>query len=86
TEVFPEAWLFEPIRGADLLLIGGEGLSTAALPLAPTLTPSQVRALGRGAPLNTDDQPGVELAAPRSMHLDTTEANRALLDWAAAQP
>ncbi|MCB9765772.1 MAG: hypothetical protein H6739_38715 [Alphaproteobacteria bacterium] len=83
TQVFPEAWLFEPIPGADLLLIGGEGLSVDDLPLGPRLDPAGVRRLGLGAPLNTDDHPRVELGAPRSIHLATAEANEALLDWAA---
>lgn len=81
TEVFPNTWLFETIPGADALLIGvhGDGQPPADLPLGPSLGPEGLRALGLGAPRNTDDRPVVELAAPRAMHLATGEANAALL-------
>lgn len=78
TEVFPHTWLFEPLEGGDLLLMGSDGqVDLGGLPIGPSLGPEGVRALGRGAPLNTDDRPRVELAAPRSLHLATVGPNQA---------
>ncbi len=78
TEVFGDAWLYETVPGADVLLIAGP-TPPPGLPLAPTLGPDALRALGAGARLNTDDRPWVELAAPRSVHYATAEANEAAL-------
>jgi spermidine synthase len=78
TSVFPETWLFEPLEGGDVLLMGSTGApSLNALPIAPTLGPKGVLALGKGGVLNTDDRPVVELAAPRSLHLATVGPNLA---------
>lgn len=76
TSVFPQTWLFEPLEGGDVLLMGSTGVPNLdALPIAPSLGPEGVRALGAGGVLNTDDRPVVELAAPRSLHLATVGPN-----------
>ncbi len=82
--VFPDAWLFETVEGADVLLIGGAPHAPAGLPLAPRLDPAGVARLGGEGWLNTDDRPRVEWQAPRYLHLDTGPANAARLDAAAA--
>ena len=81
TSVFPQTWLFEPLEGGDVLLMGSTGSPMLdALPIAPTLGPKGVVALGRGGVLNTDDRPVVELAAPRSLHLATVGPNLARIE------
>jgi spermidine synthase len=81
TSVFPQTWLFEPLEGGDVLLMGSTGAPKLdALPIAPTLGPEGVRALGQGGVLNTDDRPVVELAAPRSLHLATVGPNLARIE------
>ncbi len=78
--VFPDSWLFEPLEGGDVLLLGALGEPDLnAVPIAPLLGPDALRRVAAGAPLNTDDRNRVELNAPRSLHLATVEANRALL-------
>lgn len=73
-EVFPRAWLFEPLEGGDVLLVGALG-EPRLEGLEVVLEPAEVHALAAGAELNTDDRPRVELAAPRAMHLATAAAN-----------
>jgi spermidine synthase len=73
--VFPDAYLFETIPGSDVLLVGGAARLTDDLPIAPTLGPDQVRALGGEGWINTDDHPRVEFSAPRYLHLDTGPSN-----------
>ena len=81
TSVFPQTWLFEPLQGGDVLLMGSTGSPILdTLPIAPTLGPKGVLALGRGGVLNTDDRPVVELAAPRSLHLATVGPNLARIE------
>lgn len=79
-EVFPESFMFEPLEGGDILLVGAVGqVRLERSPLEPTLFPSQMRELSMLGRLNTDDRPWVELEAPRTMHLATVEANKALI-------
>jgi hypothetical protein len=78
TTVFGDAWLFETIPGADILLIAGAE-PPSDLPLSPSLGPAALRILGRGGRLNTDDRPWVELAAPRAVHIATAQDNEALI-------
>lgn len=81
--VFPEAWLFESIPGADALLIAvppGPTENWPDLPLAPTLGPRQLARLAGRAPRNTDDRPWVEFEAPRWIHRSTGAQNRALIE------
>jgi spermidine synthase len=83
--VFPEAWLFESIPGADALLIAvppGSRERWPELPLAPTLGPRQLARLAGRAPRNTDDRPWVEFEAPRWIHRSTGAQNRALIEEA----
>ncbi|MCP4809060.1 MAG: hypothetical protein GY913_13415 [Proteobacteria bacterium] len=83
TDVFPDTWLFEPLEGGDVLLIGVVGSPRLDhLPLEPVLGPAGVARLAEGGELNTDDHPGVELRAPRAIHLATVDANRALIEAA----
>ena len=78
--VFPRAWLFEPLQGGDVLLVGSLGEPDLDdLPIAPVLGPEGVQRLGQGARFNTDEHPWVELEAPRSLHLATVEDNQALI-------
>ncbi len=77
-EVYPQAWLFETIPGADALLVAGPQLPPG-LGVEPLLGPDQLRAFATGAPLNTDDHPWVELEAPRWLHRPTAAMNRELL-------
>ncbi len=77
-DVFGEAWLFETVPRADVLLIAGPS-PPPDLPLPPSLGPEQLRTLGRGGRLNTDDRPWVELAAPRALHSATGEFNESLI-------
>lgn len=81
TAVFPQAWLYETLPGADALLIGrlGDGPAPPLEPIAPRLGPEGLRRLGVGGRLNTDDRPWVELRAPRSLHYNTAPANEAAL-------
>ena len=84
TQVFPQAWLFEPLEGGDVLLVGSLGHAALdGLPIPPVLGPAGLARLGRGAELNTDEHPWVELRAPRSLHLATVEDNQALIRRAA---
>lgn len=81
--VFPNSWLFEPLEGGDVLLIGGTGaVNLQDLPIEPVLDPAGLARLGEGGILNTDDRPRVELRAPRSLHLATVDDNRALIQQA----
>jgi hypothetical protein len=83
--VFPEAWLFESIPGADALLIAvppGPTENWPDLPLVPTLGPRQLARLAGRAPRNTDDRPWVEFEAPRWIHRSTGAQNRALIEEA----
>ena len=83
TAVFPETWLFEPLEGGDVLLLGAVGRAELdGLPVDPVLDPAGVLRLAQGGELNTDDRPGVELRAPRSLHLATVDANRAAIEAA----
>jgi len=83
--VFPRAWLFEPLQGGDVLLVGSLGEPDLDdLPIAPVLGPEGVQRLGQGARFNTDEHPWVELEAPRSLHLATVEDNQALIRQARA--
>lgn len=83
TSVFPQTWLFEPLEGGDVLLMGSTGAPRMDdLPIAPTLGPQGVRALGEGGVINSDDRPVVELAAPRSLHLATVGPNQARIQRA----
>ena len=87
TAVYPDAWLFESIPGADALLIASAtGLPPLPddLSLRPTLGPAQLRQLSTGAPLNTDNRPWVEFEAPKWLHRNTGRTNRALIEAAAA--
>ncbi len=77
-EVFPQAWLFETIPGADALLVAAPAIPEG-LEIEPLLGPEQLRAFAAGAPLNTDDHPWVELEAPRWLHRPTAAMNRELL-------
>jgi spermidine synthase len=83
-EVYPQAWLFETIPGADALLVAAPSLPEG-LGIEPLLGPEQLRRFAEGARLNTDDRPWVELEAPRWLHRPTAEMNEALLREAAAQ-
>ncbi|MEC7986132.1 MAG: hypothetical protein VX278_13290 [Myxococcota bacterium] len=76
--VFPNAWLFETIPGADVLLIAAPSLP-AELPLKPLLGPEELQELARGAPLNTDDRPWVEFEAPKWLNRSTGTLNKNLL-------
>ena len=78
-EVFPQAWLFETIPGADALLISAPSLPSE-LPLAPSLGPDQLRQLAGRAPINTDDMPWIEFEAPRWLNRPTGALNRELLE------
>jgi spermidine synthase len=82
--VFPETRLFETIPGADVLLIGSDRPWDAIedLPLAPRLSPRQVRWLAGDGWYNTDDDPRVEWSAPRWLHRDTGAINAALVEAA----
>jgi spermidine synthase len=82
-EVFPQAWLFETIPGADALLVAAPSVP-AGLGLEPLLGPEQLRRFAEGAPVNTDDRPWVEFEAPRWLHRPTAETNRELLIEAAS--
>jgi spermidine synthase len=86
TEVMGDVWLFETIPGADALLVAAPGPLPNDLPLAPTLSPAQVRRLGGVAPLNTDDRPWIEFEAPKWVLRSTAEANQSLIAEAAATP
>lgn len=77
-DVFGEATLFVTVEGADALLVAG-GDPTRA-PVSPALDPVGLRRLAARAPLNTDDRPVVELAAPRSLLWQTGAANMALIE------
>jgi spermidine synthase len=80
--VFPNVWLFETVKGADALLIGGiGGIGTLPdnLPLAPTLSPSGVAKLAGTGWLNTDDHPRVEWQSPAWLHYATSKQNAALI-------
>ena len=77
-QVFPQAWLFETIPGADALLVAAPALPPG-LELEPLLGPEQLQRFAAGAPLNTDDRPWIELEAPRWLHRPTAAMNRDLL-------
>jgi spermidine synthase len=81
TAVFPQAWLYETLPGADALLIGrlGDGPAPPIEPIPPRLGPAGLKRLSVGGQLNTDDRPWVELRAPRSQHYNTAPANEAAL-------
>ncbi|HJN77300.1 MAG TPA: hypothetical protein QGF58_25465 [Myxococcota bacterium] len=74
-EVFPQTWLYEPLEGGDVLLVGALG-EVLLDDLDPVLGPDGVQRLAGGARLNTDEHPWVELEAPRAMHLATVVANK----------
>ncbi len=81
-EIYPRAWLFETIPGADALLVAAPSLPED-LAIEPLLGPEELRHFAEGARLNTDDRPWVELEAPRWLHRPTAELNRqALLEAA----
>ena len=82
--VYPRAWLFESIPGADALLIAAPDLPDD-LPLAPTLGPEGLAALASLGPLVTDDHPWVEFTAPFWLHRATGQTNRRLIEAAAAR-
>jgi len=84
TEVFPNAWLFETIPGADALLISGPSLPDQ-LPINPTIDPNGLQAMSFLARLNTDDNPWIEFEAPRWITRSTGPANRRLLERYAIQ-
>ncbi|MCB9777504.1 MAG: hypothetical protein H6742_02975 [Alphaproteobacteria bacterium] len=79
--VFPGPSLYETIPGADALLITGAPPDDLAL--LPTLRPGHLRALSARGRLNTDDQPWIELEAPRWLHRPTGATNAALIQEAA---
>ena len=85
-QVFPNTWLYETIPGADSLLIGladpGAAPPELGDGLRPTLTPAQLRALARTAPINTDDRPWIEFEAPRWVNRSTGSLNQALIEEA----
>ncbi len=76
--VFPQAWLFETIPGADALLIAAPALPDG-LPIQPTLGPEQLHRLAGRAPINTDDRPWIEFEAPKWLNRPTGALNRELL-------
>lgn len=80
-DVYPSAWLFETIPGADALLIAAPSLPPD-LPLAPTLGPRELRRLASMGPLVTDNDPWVELTAPFWLHRQTGTTNQALIEAA----
>ena len=80
--VYPNAWLFESIPGADALLIAAPSLP-ADLPIEPTLGPDQLRRLAGMGPLVTDNAPWVEFQAPFWVHEKTGTTNQALIEAAA---
>lgn len=82
--VYPDAWLFESISGADALLVSGP-TPPEDLAWSPLLDPDGLRRLAGPARLNTDDHPWIEFAAPRWLHRRTGHSNQALLQ-AAANP
>ena len=63
------------IEGSDVLLVGGAPVLADDLPIEPTLSPEQVRALAGRGWINTDDRPRVEWEAPRYLHYDTRGVN-----------
>lgn len=81
TDVFPQTWLFEPLEGGDILLLASPGTPRLdGLPIEPVLGPDAVLRLAEGGEPNTDDRPGVELRAPRAIHLATVEQNRQAIE------
>ena len=76
--VFPNAWLFETIPGADVLLIAAPSLPQD-LPIQPLLGPKELKALSEEAPFNTDDRPWVEFEAPKWINRSTGTLNKKLL-------
>jgi len=80
--VYPKAWLFESIPGADTLLIAAPSLPPD-LPIQPTLGPEGLARLARMGPLVTDNQPRVEFAAPMWLHRATGTINQQQIDAAA---
>jgi spermidine synthase len=85
-DVFPEAWLFETIPGADALLIAAPGPLPPDLPLQPRLDPAGLRRLAGLSRRNTDADPWVEFEAPRWLHRPTAAQNAALIERAAEAP
>ena len=79
--VYPNAWLFESIPGADALLIAAPSLPDG-LPVEPTLGPAELQRLASYGPLVTDDQPWVEFQAPFWVHEKTGGTNQALIEAA----
>ncbi|HCH66275.1 MAG TPA: hypothetical protein DFR83_25955, partial [Deltaproteobacteria bacterium] len=79
--VYPNAWLFESIPGADALLIAAPSLPEG-LALEPTLGPDGLIRLASMGPLVTDNHPWVEFSAPFWLHRTTGETNRALIQAA----
>jgi len=79
--VYPRAWLFESIPGADALLIAAPELP-ADLALEPTLGPEELARLASMGPLVTDNHPWVEFSAPFWLHRATGAHNQALIDAA----
>ena len=80
--VFPNTWLFETIPGSDALLISASQLPDN-LPLAPTLTPEQLRSIAADSRINTDDQPWIEFEAPKWLNRSTGKQNRLIIESAA---
>jgi spermidine synthase len=64
--------------------LGGVGVRSAyALASLFALGPPALDAWARDAPRHTDDRPRLELSAPRSIHADTSRANREAIAMAA---
>jgi len=82
--VFPRAWLFETIQGADALLVAAPALPPD-LPWQPRLGPEGLALLAGRAPLNTDELPWVEFEAPRWLLRSTGARNAALIEEAAGR-
>jgi hypothetical protein len=79
--VYPNAWLFESIAGADALLIAAPALPPD-LPVQPTHGPAQLRRLASFGPLVTDDHPWIEFQAPFWVHAQTGALNQAQIEAA----
>ena len=79
--VYPNAWLFESIPGADALLIAAPSLPDD-LSMQPTLGPEGLMRLASMGPLVTDNHPWVEFSAPFWLHRATGTTNQQLIEAA----